>query len=114
MGRVRGWRLSLAGAALPALLLFLGSLALPDTPNSLLERGHEEAAHRVLARVRTEGQAFLFQRQCTRAAPKSTLKAMAHHVVAWSGTACCKKHWRLGKRAATACSAATHSVHLSC
>ncbi|KAK9827591.1 hypothetical protein WJX81_001828 [Elliptochloris bilobata] len=47
-----GWRLSLAGAAAPALLLFLGSLALPDTPNSLLERGHEEEAHRVLARVR--------------------------------------------------------------
>ena len=38
---------------MPALLLFLGSLALPDTPNSLLERGHEEEAHRVLARVRT-------------------------------------------------------------
>ena len=49
----RGWRLSLAGAAAPALLLFLGSLALPDTPNSLLERGREEEAHRVLARVRT-------------------------------------------------------------
>ena len=49
---IRGWRLSLAGAAVPALLLFLGSLALPDTPNSLLERGHEEQAHRVLARVR--------------------------------------------------------------
>ena len=49
----RGWRLSLAGAAAPALLLFLGSLALPDTPNSLLERGREEEAHRVLARVCT-------------------------------------------------------------
>lgn len=53
----RGWRLSLAGAAAPALLLFLGSLALPDTPNSLLERGREEEAHRVLARVRTKEQA---------------------------------------------------------
>lgn len=50
--RGRGWRLSLAGAAAPALLLFLGSLALPDTPNSLLERGREAEAHRVLARVR--------------------------------------------------------------
>ena len=37
---------------MPALLLFLGTLALPDTPNSLLERGREEEAHRVLARVR--------------------------------------------------------------
>ncbi len=44
--------MSLAGAAAPALLLFLGTLALPDTPNSLLERGREEEAHRVLARVR--------------------------------------------------------------
>ena len=53
MCAARGWRLSLAGAAAPALLLFLGSLALPDTPNSLLERGREAEAHRVLARVRT-------------------------------------------------------------
>ena len=43
--------------------------ALPNTPNSLLER--EEEAHRVLARVRTMGQVC------------GTLWAMAHHVSAY-------------------------------
>ncbi len=64
--------MSLAGAAAPALLLFLGTLALPDTPNSLLERGREDEAHRVLARVRarplgdTPGQQALhhYPRRC--------------------------------------------------
>jgi MFS transporter, SP family, sugar:H+ symporter len=47
-----GWRVSLAGAALPAVLLTLGGLILPDTPNSLAQRGHEDAAVRVLRRLR--------------------------------------------------------------
>ena len=47
-----GWRLSLALGAIPALALFLGSLALPDTPNSLVQRGQPEAGLRVLRRVR--------------------------------------------------------------
>jgi hypothetical protein len=34
-----GWRLSLALAGVPGLMLFLGALVLPDTPNSLIERG---------------------------------------------------------------------------
>lgn len=34
-----GWRLSLALAGLPAIVLTIGGLALPDTPNSLVERG---------------------------------------------------------------------------
>ncbi|KAL4178647.1 hypothetical protein AMTRI_Chr13g83320 [Amborella trichopoda] len=37
-----GWRVSLALAAVPASILTLGSLLLPDTPNSLIER---EASH---------------------------------------------------------------------
>ena len=47
-----GWRLSLAGAALPAILLTLGGLILPDTPNSLAQRGHEQEAVKVLRRLR--------------------------------------------------------------
>ena len=47
-----GWRVSLAGAALPAVLLTLGGLILPDTPNSLAQRGHEDAAVKVLRRLR--------------------------------------------------------------
>lgn len=34
-----GWRLSLGFAFVPSLLLFLGGVFLPDSPNSLLERG---------------------------------------------------------------------------
>ncbi|KAL6592407.1 hypothetical protein ACP70R_049460 [Stipagrostis hirtigluma subsp. patula] len=47
-----GWRLSLALAAVPAAFVTVGSLFLPDTPNSLLERGHPEEAKRMLRRVR--------------------------------------------------------------
>ena len=42
-GAVRwGWRLSLGFAFVPALILFLGGVFLPDSPNSLLERGFPE------------------------------------------------------------------------
>ena len=47
-----GWRVSLALAAVPAAIITLGSLFLPDTPNSLLERGHPEEARRMLRRIR--------------------------------------------------------------
>ena len=33
-----GWRLSLGGAAVPAIIIIVGSLTLPETPNSLIER----------------------------------------------------------------------------
>ncbi|KAG1347179.1 Sugar transport protein MST3 [Cocos nucifera] len=47
-----GWRVSLALAAVPAGLIILGSLFLPDTPNSLVERGHNDEARNVLRRIR--------------------------------------------------------------
>ncbi|KAM0923882.1 hypothetical protein ACQ4PT_005286 [Festuca glaucescens] len=47
-----GWRLSLALAAVPAAIITVGSLFLPDTPNSLLERGKPDDARRMLRRVR--------------------------------------------------------------
>ena len=34
-----GWRISLALAGLPAIVLTLGGIFLPETPNSLVERG---------------------------------------------------------------------------
>ena len=48
----RGWRLSVGLAIVPALILFLGSLVIPDTPNSLVGRGKIEQARRTLERVR--------------------------------------------------------------
>ena len=47
-----GWRLSVGLAIVPALILFLGSLIIPDTPNSLVMRGKVEEARRTLERVR--------------------------------------------------------------
>uniref|UniRef100_K4A131 Major facilitator superfamily (MFS) profile domain-containing protein n=1 Tax=Setaria italica TaxID=4555 RepID=K4A131_SETIT len=39
-----GWRLSLGLAMGPATAIFVGALFLPETPNSLVERGHLEEA----------------------------------------------------------------------
>lgn len=48
-----GWRISLALASVPACILTLGALFLPDTPNSIIHRGGDPAAaRRMLQRVR--------------------------------------------------------------
>lgn len=47
-----GWRISLALAAIPGAIIAVGSLFLPDTPNSLIERGHADRAKRMLRRIR--------------------------------------------------------------
>ena len=43
-----GWRLSLGLAAVPAMILGLGALLLPDSPNSLVFRGKIEQGRKVL------------------------------------------------------------------
>ncbi|KAL6990942.1 hypothetical protein U1Q18_009063 [Sarracenia purpurea var. burkii] len=47
-----GWRLSLGGAVVPALIITVGSLILPETPNSMIERGRNEEAKTSLRRIR--------------------------------------------------------------
>ncbi|KAH9613107.1 hypothetical protein KSS87_023389 [Heliosperma pusillum] len=47
-----GWRLSLGGAMVPAIIISIGALILPDTPNSLIERGNHEQALAKLRRIR--------------------------------------------------------------
>ncbi|VVB12199.1 unnamed protein product [Arabis nemorensis] len=47
-----GWRLSLGGAVVPALIITVGSLILPDTPNSMIERGQFELAETKLRKIR--------------------------------------------------------------
>lgn len=47
-----GWRLSLGGAMVPALIITIGSLVLPDTPNSMIERGQTDEAREKLKRIR--------------------------------------------------------------
>ena len=44
-----GWRISLALAGMPAIVLTFGGIFLPDTPNSLIERGKKEEGRRVSA-----------------------------------------------------------------
>ena len=43
-------------AGAPAILLFFGMLLVPDTPNSLAERGRPDQARRVLERIRGTSQ----------------------------------------------------------
>ncbi|KAG9158303.1 hypothetical protein Leryth_000435 [Lithospermum erythrorhizon] len=47
-----GWRVSLGIAAVPAIIMTVGALFLPDTPNSLLERGKTQEAREMLQKVR--------------------------------------------------------------
>lgn len=47
-----GWRVSLGLAAVPAIIITIGALVLPDTPNSLIERGHDEEAKEMLRKIR--------------------------------------------------------------
>jgi MFS family permease len=52
-----GWRLNLALAAVPALLLMCGAALVPDTPNSLVERRQEEQGKAMLRKIRgVEGE----------------------------------------------------------
>lgn len=47
-----GWRLSLGLAGVPAAVLLVGGIMLPESPNSLIERGREEEGRRVLVKLR--------------------------------------------------------------
>ncbi|KAG9149263.1 hypothetical protein Leryth_003236 [Lithospermum erythrorhizon] len=47
-----GWRVSLGCAAVPAVIFIVGSIFLPDTPNSLIERGQREEAKEKLKSLR--------------------------------------------------------------
>lgn len=47
-----GWRLSLGGAMVPALIIIAGSFCLADTPNSLIERNHFKEAKEQLVKIR--------------------------------------------------------------
>lgn len=48
----KGWRTSLSLAVIPAVVLALGGWFLPETPNSLLERGKDAEARAILVKIR--------------------------------------------------------------
>ncbi|XP_039138184.1 sugar transport protein MST6-like [Dioscorea cayenensis subsp. rotundata] len=47
-----GWRVSIALAVIPAAIITIGAIILPDTPNSLISRGHTDEARRMLEKIR--------------------------------------------------------------
>lgn len=47
-----GWRISLGGAAVPAIILGLGSLIIVETPTSLIERGKKQEGLKALKKIR--------------------------------------------------------------
>lgn len=53
-----GWRVSLGLAAVPAIIMLVGSLFLPETPNSLVERGQNEKAKSMLRKIRGTEDVF--------------------------------------------------------
>ena len=61
-----GWRVSLGGAAVPAIVLLIGSFSISETPTSLIERGRKEEGLRTLKKIRgvenveNEYQAILY------------------------------------------------------
>lgn len=67
-----GWRLSLALAGVPGCLLFFGALMLPDTPNSLIERGKLERGEAVLVRIRGTHGECAAQRRAGRGRARSS------------------------------------------
>ncbi|KAI3888456.1 hypothetical protein MKW92_019777 [Papaver armeniacum] len=47
-----GWRLALGLAGVPALMLFVGSFVIPETPTSLIERGQLQNGRTILEKIR--------------------------------------------------------------
>ncbi|CAM8993311.1 unnamed protein product [Rhodiola kirilowii] len=47
-----GWRIALGLAGIPALLLFIGSIVITETPTSLIEHGKDEEGRQVLEKIR--------------------------------------------------------------
>ncbi|MCL7037283.1 hypothetical protein MKW94_000426 [Papaver nudicaule] len=73
-----GWRVSLAMGAIPALVLTIGSFFLPETPNSLIQRGVDsQKAKLVLRRVRSTADVQVELDDLIKAS--SVSKTLSHH-----------------------------------
>ncbi|XP_062224030.1 sugar transport protein MST3-like [Phragmites australis] len=71
-----GWRIAVAFGAVPAAVIALGALAIPDTPVSLISRGEAETARATLAQIRGVGDVSEEFEDLSAASEDS--KAVAH------------------------------------
>ncbi|MDR1941253.1 MAG: sugar porter family MFS transporter [Endomicrobium sp.] len=53
---VNGWRIMLGFAAAPAVILFLGTIFLPESPRWLIGKGRQEEAKKILRSLREESE----------------------------------------------------------
>ncbi|KAI6674109.1 hypothetical protein NL676_002015 [Syzygium grande] len=51
MANGEGWRVSLDGAAVPALIIGISAFLLPNTPNSILKKGNPTKEREMLCRI---------------------------------------------------------------
>jgi MFS family permease len=97
-----GWRLNLSLAAVPALLLMVGAALVPDTPNSLVERGQEEKGKAMLRKIRgvEGGQTVL---GCSSSSSSSQCASGREVVFSHSQTTpACRLHARPSRAATSA------------
>ncbi|ELY88310.1 sugar porter family MFS transporter [Natrialba taiwanensis] len=66
------WRWMLGLGMVPAAILFVGMLFMPESPRWLYEHGDEETARDVLSRIRTEGQIDAELREITETIQSET------------------------------------------
>lgn len=72
------WRTMLALAAVPAIILFLGVLRLPESPRFLLQNGDETSARHVLGMIRSTQQEIDEELSQIKATAKEEKAAAAH------------------------------------
>lgn len=78
-----GWRIALGCAALPAIIMTVGALFIPDTPSSLIQRGLVQEARQSLSQVRScesdteaELKELISYSEATKAAGREPYKAI--------------------------------------
>jgi len=77
-----GWRISLAMGAVPALTLFFGSMLLPDTPNSLVQRGRSDDGRRILQKIRgTDAVDVEFEDICEAVRVSNSVKTNPYRTI---------------------------------
>ncbi|MDK8894592.1 MULTISPECIES: sugar porter family MFS transporter [Corynebacterium] len=75
------WRSMLALAAVPAIILFLGVLRLPESPRFLVKNGHDDEARRVLSYIRPADE---IERELAEIKTNAEVEQKANATSSWS------------------------------